>query len=73
MSDYVEEYVKSSVQSFLGDPPDSDSQWGFLSAMLVVAKEALGLRMDMPPFAEAQKLWKDYELVGNPWDEEDAA
>jgi hypothetical protein len=53
---YVEDYVTSSVQSFLGDPPDSEFQFGFLGAMLVVAKEALGLRMDLPPFAEAERL-----------------
>ena len=70
MSDHVEKYVKASVQSFLVDPPDTDSQWGFLSAMLIVAKEALGLRMDMRPFAEAQELWKNYELVDKPWNEE---
>lgn len=37
----VEEYVTSSVQTFLGDPPDSDYQRGFLGAMLIVAKEPL--------------------------------
>jgi hypothetical protein len=29
--------------------------------------------MDVSPFAEAQELWKNYELVGNWWDDEDAA
>jgi hypothetical protein len=38
----VEEYVTSSVQSFLGDPPDTNFQRGFLSAMLVVAEEHWG-------------------------------
>lgn len=70
---YVDEYVRSAVQGFVGDPPDTDSQWGYLSALLAVAKEALGQRMDMPPFAEGHELWKNYELVGNPLDEEDAA
>ena len=69
----VEEYIRGAVQGFVGDPPDSDSQWGYLGALLVVAKEALGQRMDLPPFAEAQELSKNYELVGNPWDEGDAA
>lgn len=69
----VEEYIRSAVQGFVGDPPDTNSQWGYLSALLVVAKDALGQRMDMSPFAEAQELWKNYELVGNPWDEENAA
>jgi hypothetical protein len=69
----VEEYIKDSIQTFLVDPPDTDAQWGYLSALLVVAKEALGQQMDMSPFAEAHELWKNYELVGNPWDEEQAA
>ena len=69
----VEEYIRSAVQGFVGDPPDTDSQWGYLSALLVVAKESLGQRMDVSPFAEARELWKNYDLVGNPWDEEDAA
>jgi len=68
----VEEYVSSAIQGFLNDPPDTDSQWGYLSALLAVAKEALGQRMDMPPFAEAHELWKNYELVGNSWGEENA-
>src|SRR5262245_38384704 len=56
MSEKVEEYVPRAVSTFLVDPPDTDSQWGFLSALLVVAKEALELRMDKSPFAEAQEL-----------------
>jgi len=59
----VEEYVRSAIQGFVGDPPDTDSQWGYLSALLVVGKEGLGQRMDMSPFAEGQELWKNYELV----------
>jgi hypothetical protein len=62
----IEEYVRSAVQGFVGDPPDTDAQWGYLSALLVVGKEALGQRMDMSPFAEAHALWKDYELISNP-------
>jgi hypothetical protein len=68
----VEEYVRSAVQGFVGDPPDTDSQWGYLSALLCVAKEALGLRIDMSPFAEAHDLQKNYELLANPWDEDAA-
>lgn len=34
-------YVLSNIQSFFGDPPDSEFQRGFLSAMLTVATEAL--------------------------------
>jgi hypothetical protein len=56
----VEKYVKESVQSFLGDPPDNDFLCGFLSAMLVVEEEALGLPLGSPPFAEAQELVERY-------------
>jgi len=27
--------------------------------MLVLAEEALGLRMDLPPFVKARELWKN--------------
>jgi len=56
VSDSIYTYIKSSVAAHLPDPPDTDFQRGFLAALLVFAEEALGLRMDMPPFAEAQKL-----------------
>jgi len=52
----VEEYVRRSVEGFLGDPPDTDFQRGFLASLLIVAEEALGLRMDVAPFSQAQKL-----------------
>jgi hypothetical protein len=64
MANQVEEYVTSAIRRFLIDPPDTDSQWGFLSALLVVAKESLGLHLDNPPFADAQELQRGYELVG---------
>ena len=60
----VEEYVERSLQTFLGDPPDTDAQWGYLSALLAVAKEALGQRMDVSPFAEAQELQATHRLTG---------
>jgi len=52
----VQKYVRSSVETFLADPPDSEFQAGFLSALLAIAKEALGQPMDITPFAEAQEL-----------------
>ncbi len=66
----IEEYVTSAIQGFVTDPPDTDSQWGYLSALLAVAQEALGQRMDMPPFAQAHELQKNYQLLGKPWDED---
>jgi hypothetical protein len=59
----VEEYVKGSVEAFLNDPPDTDYQRGFLAAMLVLAKEALGLRTDLHPFAKAKELVGKEDVV----------
>jgi hypothetical protein len=63
MTDRVEEYVTRAVQTFLADAPDTDFQRGFLAALLVLAEEALELRLDSPPFAEAQEL-QSYDLHG---------
>ena len=52
----IEEWVKANVQGFLGDPPDNDFLDGFLSALLLIEEEALGLPMESPPFAEAREL-----------------
>jgi hypothetical protein len=56
----IKEWLKEYVQAFLGDPPDSDSLCGFLSALLLVAEEALGLPMESPPFSDARELVKRY-------------
>lgn len=37
------EYVSSAVQTFLGDPPDTDFQRGFLTALLVSRKRRWGI------------------------------
>jgi hypothetical protein len=55
----VEEYVENCVQGLVNNPPETRYQLGFLGAMLVLAEEALGLRIDLPPFAEARELWKN--------------
>jgi len=54
----VKKYLEESIQAYLGYPPDTDFLRGFLSALLLVAEEALGLPMEAPPFAEAGKLVK---------------
>jgi hypothetical protein len=56
MSDSVYTYIKSGVDDFLLEPPDSDFQRGYLAALLGVAEEALGLHLGKSPFMEAQKL-----------------
>lgn len=38
----VEAYVSDALNGFAADPPDSDYQRGFLSAMLAVWNEGLG-------------------------------
>lgn len=55
----VEKYVERCVQGMVSDPPDTDYQLGFLGAMLVLAEEALGLSLELPPFVEAHDLWKN--------------
>ena len=40
------------------------AQWGYLSALLAVAKEGLGQHMDATPFAEARELQETYRLTG---------
>ena len=34
MSDHVEKFVRRAVLSFVGDPPDTEFQCGYLGAML---------------------------------------
>jgi hypothetical protein len=52
----IEEWAKENVQGYLGDPPDTKYQKGFLSALLLMEEEALGLPPETPPFAEAREL-----------------
>jgi hypothetical protein len=56
----VEEWLKQNVEGFLGDPPDNDFLHGFLSALLLVNEEALGLPLYLHPFAEAEGLSSRY-------------
>lgn len=35
-------YILGGLIGFLGDPPDSDYQRGFLGALLIIYKEGLG-------------------------------
>ena len=56
----VQKYLTKSIESYLSDPPDDDFLCGSLSALLVVAHEALGRPMECPPFVEARNLVKGY-------------
>jgi hypothetical protein len=56
----VQKYLTESIESYLSDPPDSDFLCGYLSALLVVAEESLGLPMEYPPFKDARDLVKSY-------------
>ena len=35
-------YVMSSIEQYLGDPPDTDFQRGYLAALLTVYEEGMG-------------------------------
>jgi len=52
----VQKYLQASIQAYLRDPPDNDFLRGYLSALLVVAEEALGFPMEARPFVQALKL-----------------
>jgi hypothetical protein len=56
MSWNIYDYIRSSVAAYLLDPPDTEFQRGYLAALLILAEEALGLRMDTHHFAEAHNL-----------------
>ena len=56
MTDNVYTYIKSNVEPFLLDPPDTDFLRGYLAALLNVADEALGLHLAKSPFKEAKEL-----------------
>jgi hypothetical protein len=56
MSANIYDYIKTDVAAALLNPPDTEFQRGYLASLLVLAEEALGLRMDLSPFAEKHKL-----------------
>lgn len=41
-------YVAEAIASFDGDPADSDFQVGYLAALRVVGREALGMEIEDP-------------------------
>lgn len=38
----VAPYIVAAIEGFLGDPPDSDFQRGYLAALLTVYREGIG-------------------------------
>jgi hypothetical protein len=48
----AERYIDSAIDGFFNDPPDSNFQAGFLSALIVVKREALGRSDDKLNAAE---------------------
>lgn len=44
------------LNSFIGDPPDTDFQRGYLSAILVFANEVLGVPYNDPTWVAADAL-----------------
>jgi len=41
----AEEYVLLAMDGFVGDPPDSDFQSGYLAALKAVATEGMGITL----------------------------
>lgn len=58
-------YISSSIQSFDGDPADSDFQEGYLAALYVIGKEALGMDLVDPSIkiSEAKQKIPHLRLV----------
>lgn len=47
------EVMVSMLAGFVSDPPDSDFQRGYLEALIVFAREGLGIRNDDPVLQRA--------------------
>lgn len=55
MSD-VASQIRVILQSFVGDPPDTDFQQGYLAAALVIANEVVGIPNTDPLWQQADNL-----------------
>lgn len=42
----VRKYLIRAIEGFINDPPDSDYQCGFIDAICVIYREALGIEGD---------------------------
>lgn len=60
MSNDITEQVRAILYSFIGDPPDTDFQSGYLAAVLVIANEVVGIKCSDPLYREADALLKGY-------------
>ena len=48
-------FMEEALAGFVNDPPDSDSQRGYLDALYVIAAEALGMDLGhTPPAIESR-------------------
>ena len=58
-------YVAEAIASFDGDPADSDFQDGYLAALYVVGREALGMEIEEPshPEIEVRKSRARFRIV----------
>ena len=45
----AENYIRESIALFKIDPPDTDSQCGFLDALIAVAQEGFGIDLNDAP------------------------
>lgn len=48
------EIVGRMLNSFVGDPPDSDFQAGYLECLYVIGREVLGMDLGPDPYMEEQ-------------------
>jgi hypothetical protein len=56
MSTTLSDQIRTILQSFIGDPPDNDFQCGYLSAVLVIATEVIGIGVSDPVWIKASSL-----------------
>jgi hypothetical protein len=59
MSSGIDTYVTQALESFTSDPPDTEFQRGYLSAMLTLAVEGLGWPDIDPRLVAAGKTMRE--------------
>lgn len=54
--------IREAIEGFITDPPDSDFQAGYLSALIEVARAQLGMLKDDPLLVAGEKALEAYRL-----------
>ncbi len=55
----AEAMMRQALDLFAIDPPDSDFQKGYLCALMIFAKEALGFASNDPALAQCENLFSN--------------